>query len=688
MTKFSLGLASALLLCVASAPLATAQNTAASDSSMMSYDSEFFAQFNALTALDMVQQVPGFTIDDGDNRRGLAGALSNVLVNGNRVSTKGSGAFGTLRRIPASDVVSIELIRGNVPGIDMRGQSSVVNVHLKEGAGTSGSTRLRLTHWESNRIMPSGEASMTFAGDNHDITFGVELNSAGGGNPANRKRYNSVGELTDHLEDRDHGFFYEASPFMNATYNFANGDTFTFSAQGWNWHDDWYGISRHYDGQGRYVDIQEQDRDVGGFVYNLNAEYEHAFSETLSLKFIGFYRDGNRDARRDFTTLRADGPLDHRALIDDEVEFGEQILRSQLSWTPQGPHSFEFTAERAFNFRDSDFLLQEDDGSGLARVALPVSNTRVEEVRWDFSASHGWQIRENLNLETILAWETSTISQSGDAEQERDLQYFKPNVTLTWDLDPQNQIRLKVEREIGQLNFEDFISSVDVRDSQTNTGNPNLEPTQAWLAEAVWERRFGEDATITLTANHREYDAVSGTVALGGGLSEGPGNLENGKRSELIFDANLPLDRIGLRGAVLEPIFALRHSEVTDPFTGETRPIPGVSDWRFDVDFRQDFQNLGWAWGFDYHYASEEDVYRLRENRYIQQSKGDLDIFVETSRYFGVTTRLGVDGLIHDAHVRRRVFFDPLRANGQYNGEEIRETNFYRTIYLEVTKTF
>jgi hypothetical protein len=46
------------------------------------FEPAFFAVYNPLTAFDMVRQVPGFTIDEGEQLRGFGATAGNVLING------------------------------------------------------------------------------------------------------------------------------------------------------------------------------------------------------------------------------------------------------------------------------------------------------------------------------------------------------------------------------------------------------------------------------------------------------------------------------------------------------------------------------------------------------------------------------------------------------------------------------
>src|SRR5438128_4548242 len=104
------------------------------------YDPAFFAQYAPRTALDIVQRIPGFTLDLGSNQngtdvRGFAGTAGNVVVNGQRPSTKSEPLDAFLSRIPASRVRRVEVGPGDLYGADYSSKTQVVNLILTEGGG-------------------------------------------------------------------------------------------------------------------------------------------------------------------------------------------------------------------------------------------------------------------------------------------------------------------------------------------------------------------------------------------------------------------------------------------------------------------------------------------------------------------------------------------------------------------------
>ncbi|MFN9928460.1 MAG: hypothetical protein ACK53I_16135, partial [Phenylobacterium sp.] len=73
-------LVAATVLCLPCAAAAQPASPEQSQARAASYGPDFFAPFNPVTAEDVVRRVPGFTLDNGLERRGFAGAAGNVLI--------------------------------------------------------------------------------------------------------------------------------------------------------------------------------------------------------------------------------------------------------------------------------------------------------------------------------------------------------------------------------------------------------------------------------------------------------------------------------------------------------------------------------------------------------------------------------------------------------------------------------
>jgi amidase len=145
-----------------------------------------FARYAPRSALDMLQQVPGFNIQESFGQgRGLGEATGNVLINGERISSKSDTVSQRLGRIAAANVVRIEFVDGatlDIPGLSGR----VANIITKRetGGGIRGSfewtpqlgTDYSSTRWAAGRASITGRrgpVAFTFAVDNQPFYGGT-----------------------------------------------------------------------------------------------------------------------------------------------------------------------------------------------------------------------------------------------------------------------------------------------------------------------------------------------------------------------------------------------------------------------------------------------------------------------------------------------------------------------------------
>jgi len=137
-----------------------ASEVQAADSGTVGYEPSFFAPTNPVTALDIVDRVPGFQLQrqGGVNGqvRGFGGAASNVLINGSRPSTKSTPIEKILQRISAADVIRVDLIRGATGSLESSQASVVVNLMVKERDNESSTLWGASLSIEDGHITPNG----------------------------------------------------------------------------------------------------------------------------------------------------------------------------------------------------------------------------------------------------------------------------------------------------------------------------------------------------------------------------------------------------------------------------------------------------------------------------------------------------------------------------------------------------
>jgi hypothetical protein len=694
--KSKLFLAAALI--VIPPAFAFAQD-ASHDGAVLTYTPAFFGSYNPVTALDMVEQVPGFGIDNGAHVRGLADTFANVLIDGERQSTKSESIHAILQRIPVSSVERVELIREAIPGIDMRGERQVVNIVLATGVDNATTVEAGLDYFTGSGVLtPSLNVSRSWEIGNSRLTLGGQFSQNAAPLLRDERLEDATGNLLETRSERTSRFRTE--PQVNASLNtrFDDESRLSLSFTGSTVDSRTNDRSLVDDAAGNPSRVQLFTAAGEETSWEGTATYERPFSDTLSGQIVALNRDDTYSSDETFIHAPYTGS-GSTTFYDSSVDSGERALRGTLTWEPNDRHSLEVGAESAFNYLDSGLAIMRDTGGGPVPVPLPVANTRVEERRSEVFASHVWRPREGVTLESGLRFERSTIEQSGDASRERSFDNPKPSMSLTWTPSDTTQWRFTVERDVSQLSFGQFASEVDATDSQVLLGNPELEPTKSWRASARWERRWGEDGSLSVSLTHEEVEGVNDlqpvtvvvddtTVPVTTTTFDAPGNIGDGSRTYLFVNGALPLDSIGLSDARLDVSLMLRDSSVTDPTTGADRRFQGNEDWRIHGNFRQNLPQHDLAWGVGFYTQGNEDVHRFDEVMVFTTMTPQMDVFVETTAIDDMTIRLTVGDFLPSVRERERTFYNGSRALGVVDSREIQEQDLGGYMTLSARRTF
>jgi Outer membrane protein beta-barrel family len=666
------GLAPAAFSQVAPVPVQTSADAKPAEGVQV-FEAGYFKKYNPVTAADIVNRVPGFDIEDGEALRGFGATAGNVLVNGERPSSKVL-ISEQLKRIPADSVVRVELISGSSSKVDVRGQTQLVNVVLRQtkagGSPTTWVVDLRDIQY-SERMGWGLQLTKTFGlGETADLTIDLQA-------PNLRGRTESFETVRD---PNGTELFYREQ-FGQPNYIGLQGsgvlkwrptaqDTVSFNAQAApTWNTTNIGsIERSPAGNLRRATFGLSEYS-NNYTAEVGGDWEHRFSPELSVKgialatFTGVDQD---DVFRIFTPTGAAGPggLFLTQTLKRTTEAGERVARGFVTWRPAGDHTVDIGVEGAFNFRDTTFDQFNDFGSGPAPVFLPVSDTRVEETRIEPFITDVWKMSPELTLETGFIYEASTIKQSGDETKEREFSYPKPRATLTWQASETDQVRTSISREVAQLDFVEFATAINVVDASSLIGNPNLEPEKTWRGRLEWEHKLGARAAVTVAVFHDQVEDVKDFIArtIPAGTFDAPGNIGDGTRTGVELRGTLPLSPL-IPNAELRFSGLYQETDVTDPITGASRRFSNARDWTYNVSFRQDLPELKLAWGGSAAGLSDRREFKVVEDILHDRPNSRIDLFVESPAWIpGATVRLSASNIFHPAETRVRTFYqaDPL----------------------------
>ncbi len=644
-----------------------------------------FAQYAPRTALDMVTRIPGFSItDDDDGSRGFGDARGNVLINGQRISGKSNGVTSALGRIQAANVTRLEIADGASLGIaGLSGQ--VVNVITADTTARSGTWDWR-TRIRENLSPAYNDINVSLSGGANALSWSVEADSSPerGANGGERLIRDGAGTL---IETRRESFKYEADNYTlsgSLGWKPASGDIGNLNAK--------YQIARGggKDAVRTYPVGGLEGRRFSSFYEDewnteIGGDYEITFGPGR-LKSIGLVRLEHSPFEDVFRRGRLNGTGISEDRFTQTTDEGEYILRSEYALKTGEGRDWQASLEGAFNFLESEAALQvSSNGGAFVSVPLDLTNSRVEEIRGQFTLTHGRALSEKLTLKLSAGAEVSEISQTGDAQQVRRFTRPKGYADLTYRPNDKLGLVLRLEREVGQLDFYDFISSVDLDDDRSSLGNPDIVPQQAWVASLSAERDLGDWGAFTLKVSGESIEDLVDRLPIGS--SDAIGNLESATRLGVDLTSTLKLTPLGFTGAELEISAEAYESEVDDPLTGQARRINNDLVSYVEIGLRQDVPSTDWAWGVNFESYRQGSYYRLSETGQESNVPGFVYGFLEHKDIYGLNASIVLGNLANQADKFERTVFQTNRLGPVVRTEE-REAYFGPVFLFTLKGTF
>lgn len=627
------------------------------------YEAAYFSQFAPRTALDMLHRLPSFTLRTVDpERRGFSGAVGNVLIDGEQPSAKSQALEDILQRIPASQVVRIEVWRGAQTAGNASGESVLANVMRTPTAGAG--------VWSAgfeyaNRHQPAPNGYMSWAGrvGRTEYSVGARGYSLERDLPATRRIFNGTGELVELRKERSPREFDEQALDGELTRDLFGG---TVRATGQIYRSDYEQANtlRHSSTDGAWLGDELAPYQESKRTEELGVSYRIPWGAELTAVHTGEEFTSSADISKRTAAALEQSSL-HQVLDSEET-----ILRGTVERNPTPNQRLQIGSEAALNTLDADLDLRVfADGAWFA-VEVPNSRMHVEEHRAESFITHVWRAG-SWTTESRLAGEYSKLDFSGDVRQSVDLTYLKPSVQLSRAFGREHQLRVRVGREVGQLDFKDFASAVSLSDDLIDGGNPDLKPQTAWRVELALDLRFDARTTLATRVFHDWIDDAVDLVPLDDSSIAAPGNIGRGSLDGVQVSFAVPLDRF-LAGSSLKADSTFQRAMVTDPLTGRERPSSDFEKRNvIKAEFRHDLAARGFAWGVKYAYESSRIDYRIDETDR-QRKSPSLDVDLERSLFSGTKLTLSAISVQGSPELRTRKFYEPNRAGTLERIEEIR----------------
>jgi outer membrane receptor for ferrienterochelin and colicins len=638
------------------------------DGALTQYLPAYFAQYNSITARDMLRWVPGIGDLTRDTqgfgtaeKRGFGSGGDQVLINGKRMSGKSNTIWDELERVQAKQVERIEVIRGPIAGLDVRSEGLIFNVVLKEGAEASGSWQAHA--WTDGKGTWRTDAMVSYSDTIGDVHYQASA-SYRPYNPNNVLWRESTlltpdGSPFEHRLDRRFDDNDEIEFVGKATIPVKK----TGSAN--------LNIRLAETGFESPRTIERSGIDAEGVLHPLETIVTDSVRDGFEIEFGGDVEvpvgPGNFNGRFIYTRKNFDRlernisePIDGDAStlsveLTDQIA-QELIFRGGYQWSLNKAHSLDIGAEAAFNSLDKSVALDANVDGVLMPVDLPTPDSKVKEKRGELYATHFWTVSEKIALETALNMEFSNIGQVGSAvDKSRSFFFAKPRVELRYAVSAVDQVRVSVERTISQLDFVDFVTNFDDDDDRLDAGNPDLVPEKAWVVNATFEHRLAKDAgLVSFKLFYENIDDFIDRIAITP-TTDGPGNIGSAKKYGIEITTSNRLGFIGLDNAVLDLTYTVQKTKVRDAFLGINGPIRSKPTHNIKGTFRHDISSIGLSYWVDFDWYSRTHSNQINLLGFNDRNMG-ARLFVQQKLFDGVSLWFNWRSINEDTYRSRDYF--------------------------------
>jgi hypothetical protein len=603
-----------------------------------------FTRFAPKNALDMLRQVPGFAIREASQERGLGQATGNVLINGQRISGKSNDVLTELSRVSAQNVVRIDIVDGatlSIPGLS----GQVANVVVKSTNKISGqyTWQPEFRAYNTDPVFARGQVSLSGKRGPVDFTLGLQLQGGHFGADGRTYIYDRDFNFTERRYDQFAGKFL--APRASGRFTL-DGPGSSIANLNLSYQRSFFDLLET--GIREAPGLVDRERVVTakerGYEYEIGGDFEFAFGPGR-LKLIGLNRSEHSPSEQTVRTSFADERSDvgnRFARVGDQKE---RIARAEYRWKT-GKADWQVSTEAAFNSLDNvSSLFQLRPNGDFEEIPLPGGSAEVQEDRYEVMASYGRPLASNLSVQLSAGGEYSNLRQIGGGGLTRTFWRPKGLFSAAWKPTKTLDVNFKLQRKVGQLNFFDFLATVNLNEDRENAGNPDLVPQQSWEVDVEAVRNFGAYGTSTVRLYGRLIDDIVDIIPIGD-FGESPGNIDRATIYGVEWKTTFNFDPMGWKGAKLDARFQAQQTELEDPLTGEKRRISNSMIHLAELSLRHDIPGSDWAYGGSMNYQFNALNVRLTEIGRQWEGPVFANVFAEHKDLLGLNVRASIGNVL------------------------------------------
>jgi outer membrane receptor protein involved in Fe transport len=176
---------------------------------------------------------------------------------------------------------------------------------------------------------------------------------------------------------------------------------------------------------------------------------------------------------------------------------GVTLLRPDFLLAPDVVNTFQIELIESDEGNPA-FLAQLRNAAGYAKANWQLS----EAISFDLGARYEWA---RLKVDPIQVFTVPGAATVGISQTRS---YWLPAATVTWEVQPQMQLRASVSKTIARPQFRELINQpyYDPESNREYRGNPLLVDSQLYNAEARFEWYYAPDQRLSLAGFYKKID--------------------------------------------------------------------------------------------------------------------------------------------------------------------------------------
>lgn len=647
-----------------------------------SYYPSFIDRLRTQTALEMIRRLPNFIYQPVGEGGGIDARAGNVLINGKRPTVEGVSTLDeVLRRIPASQVVSIRIIRGGAAGVDMLGRTVLADITVRPSATFRGAWTLSSIGMVDDEYGATGRFETQRRRDSEVLDFSIDAqNVPTGASGVIRQRFRPDGSVSQSVAS-DSGSRAERIDVRGG-----------------------YDV-RKWGGRLR-LNLAS--------LYNAGANHSRDSVTSEELKTVTAGASQNIQRREEATArfgrelskgIELESRLFHQATTNEGRSFsngGRNVFRSVRETgedvavvSLRTSRSPTLTVEAGL---EGSYVRQKGASSFLVDGEATGPQTfddRTERTRGQAYVSAVWKRSPVLQLDGVVRMEATNVERFGAEVTTQDYVIVSPRLGLTWNPNKQSQFAISVDRETDPISLENYIASL--RRNYADDGDEvvggagELAPEKRYVVQAQYSKRWGKLGLLSVNASRAELlDIVDRVFLPGSGTSyfEAPGNIGDGWREMANVVVEAPIASLGGGDVLLRLRATWKDSSIVDPITGEERSLSGEVPFEWEARLSHDFTDGRVRLGLDVNGGAPIPAWRPFE---VSRTDRDpnVQVYAEYRARPDTTVRAEVRNLTdRETLLTRTVYGTGGRRTGLLSYTETRDTHTGQSVHLNLRRTF